>query len=485
MQNQDNISGQGLHAALANQQYGNAAAGMPNMQFVQRAIMNIAAFREVINTAIHCLSIEQTQDYLLALAHAPEVVMLETEPTKFIRRNINALSGLDSWTCAHGAALRVSVYWKERFSLFASKAISRMTTTDEAHMLMEPERNLLRAGLCMYIPKGPNHVEFLIDLNVACNLHPFTSDADSFDRCLFYQLTLGAIHDADFSVIAELNIRYTQKEEDSHAASMLLQSYVQRISRLLLYMPINVTVINLLTRSSPTSAAYQTPWIGVAFHCFDPSLLRIVQVEPYELAVMMNRNNMHRAPGELPMMNQNLPPFLAGFIQGQQVNVNLGNNALLNNGLPMQLPAESLWNHYQMFRQNQESHAMANAAVSAFASLAQPNESNSEDQAMFNTQNTTQADSKGSNPPITEQERLAKLRERNAMYSQRLYHKRKIELEVLESQVSRLNNESTQLQDENDRLFKLLREAKDIVHSSTKSDKDDSDCAGSQGSNVN
>lgn len=63
----------------------------------------------------------------------------------------------------------------------------------------------------------------------------------------------------------------------------------------------------------------------------------------------------------------------------------------------------------------------------------------------------------------TADEKIAFIRERNALYSRRLYHKRKIELEVLENETLKLQKEQAALQQECARLMGLTRRAEQVV----------------------
>jgi hypothetical protein len=551
------------------------------------------ARREVIYLALRRLPPAQTQEFMLALACAPEVIIIDSQVTRFIRDSINtiavssissvagsanAINNLDHallnstfWPCALEAALRVCTYWKERFHLFATKATLHMTHTDEAQMLTALEHCLLQAGLCTYSNPHParesQSICMLIDLDIVCNYLPLTNmtdilmgmgtnaisiaNMDSFNRCIFYQLSLIAItrvstsdnvlaNIEDKPVNVHVSIACTQAD-DPNAAFMLpkVEPFLQSLARLFSYMPINVTRINLLTKHASFAFAMHqpSPWLIAGFKYFDASLLHILPVSPYDTSYQQNDRNrswegvqgggLYAPPatngqatllsllagqdahqpafdalavalppgGHLMMMHANLPDYasmdLAARLNMMQLTSSTAPTGSHGPNF-LQLQQQQQQQRLQAFQQfrPESNPAMNWAAATGASGYLHP-------QGMHDTSNTVskkrRADDfdRSSNEDLddasdsshsvtalqfmTEEERIAEIRRRNARYSKILYHRRKIELEVNTQQVARLTNEQKRLLDTNEHLTDLLQQANKIVSETVSGDDDDDD----------
>jgi len=410
---------------------------------------------------------DEKKAYLDAKARSPALVEVESPPLKFLRSE-----SFNPWTSAR----RLVTYWEFRNQVFASRATLSILqsglgaatgasggTVEGA--LTEPDLELLRSGSIVKLDRNTEGRQVLV-VDLVSAAAATAQEQESALRCLFYLLSLSAEIGAsqEDGVVILLFLSPDAATDGTGDAkgqpitldlefAILLKDIVHRA------MPVRIgslhaaSVVESRSLSSEDceEAASDSLVFGdgsgaaCTFH-FCRSKIALI----YELTTQLGVDEsalpvrMGGTTGEV-----GLKPFQDLVKAIAPTNAMGGQDpASVGNATSVQSISEG-----QAKAANDLPETKIDLDISRDTKRKKFDE----------TESISVETGSGTSGPDDESSRIDFIRKRNALYSRRKYHRKKIEIEVLQTQASDLTRRNQELKNEGMRLEMLLQSAKHQV----------------------
>lgn len=379
--------------------------GTQLQQSLHDAIL-LDAFRQSIGSALQLIPVAEKTSYVHALMVAPQVVASETEPLWFVRGSMTDPTG------ALSAAYRLIAYWRERQRLFGDRVHQQVSNPET---LVPQEQAILETGFARVYPNIQQaSAALMID---TAKLGLFHTDSDAVLRVLYH-------------VIAAENSMYGPRGVD-------------------------LTVLYLM-RCAPGGNSPSIKNLGQYFGVLPARLERfhLLMCAPQETRAI-------HAITSVPQLMQELGQDVSARILVHWANDDAEFGSHLEGvGVPRSAIPSSLGGDRETTEDQEKPAASVNVAMSNRASRAKSDDDDLDDLERLRGPAAAHVPAAAEQPGEDHQ---TFIRKRNALYSRRLYHKRKIEMEVLEDRKAALIRERDSLIQANSALDKLLRDGKAVA----------------------
>lgn len=422
-------------------------------------------------TTIALSQLERTLEHLLlsenchlkdAKAHFPGIIESESPPLRFLQ-----CENYNPW----GAARRLVNYWETRVDVLGPKSLSKLLLLSDNSILEEGDKSLLRQGaIFRLIQDGTGGTVLVLDAEEARALEADGVAGERMKGALFYLLSTctekAVTHQPGISVLV-----FTAQGDSGQFAQVKLVQFCKDL--LVRVLPLQVLALHTAYLGSAPSESttctrkcdFEPGWnVSYTEHVratkeYLSEDLKSLGIVVDDLPVRMGGRRGGKKHAQW-YEDRLLADMKKGAIDGKIPAVAGPSSSILQaiaQGVPETASSAVRLPSLEPPPPLRSQVAKKRKAVPRQDSLETICDSSNSGQDASEVSDAAPADDD------EDASRLDFIRKRNALYSRRKYHRKKIEIEVLQSNAACLKKQHVELQQEKAKLERLLQAAQEQV----------------------